>query len=148
MMAKKNHETLHASCVAIQEAGVMLSGPSGAGKSDLALRLMDRGAILISDDYVELHNDDNRIVLNAPAKIAGKIEVRSLGIFDCKHVSNVPLKLQVILKSKTERFPLDSQIETIMNMTIPTITLNPSESSAPIKVEMALNRLLQIRRGE
>ncbi|GAA0483867.1 HPr kinase/phosphorylase [Parasphingorhabdus litoris] len=136
-------ETRHASCVAIQAAGIMLSGPSGAGKSDLALRLIDRGATLISDDYVELHDDGNQIRLNAPAKIAGKIEIRSLGIFDCKHVSNIPLRLQVILKSKTERFPLDNQLETIMTMAIPTITINPAEASAPIKVEKALQRLLQ-----
>ncbi|MEP2750791.1 MAG: HPr kinase/phosphatase C-terminal domain-containing protein [Parasphingorhabdus sp.] len=147
MTTDTTHETRHASCVAIQGAGIMLSGPSGAGKSDLALRLIDRGATLIGDDYIELHSDGNQIVLNAPAKIAGKIEVRSLGIFDCKHISNVPLKLQVLLKSKTERFPLDSQIETIMTMAIPTITINPAEASAPIKVEMALQRLLQKTRS-
>ncbi len=136
-------ETRHASCVAIQSAGVMVSGPSGSGKSDLALRLIDRGAILISDDYVELHDDGNQILLNAPAKIAGKIEIRSLGIFDCDHVSNIPLTLHVQLKQKPERFPLDSQTETIMTMAIPTITLNALEASAPIKVEMALKQLLQ-----
>lgn len=143
MTAEISNETRHASCVAINGAGVMLSGPSGAGKSDLALRLIDRGAVLISDDYVELHHDNNQIILNAPAKIAGKIEVRSLGIFACKHVSHIPLKLQVMLKPETERFPLDSQIETIMTMAIPTITINPAEASAPIKVKMALSRLLQ-----
>tara|TARA_R110000772_G_scaffold61838_20_gene139178 strand:- start:47 stop:481 length:435 start_codon:yes stop_codon:yes gene_type:complete len=135
--------TRHASCVAIHGAGVMISGPSGSGKSDLALRLIDRGAALISDDYVEFHNDDSQILLNAPGNIAGKIEVRSLGIFNCDHVSNIPLKLQVRLQPKTERFPLDSQTETIMTIAIPTIILNPAEVSAPIKVEMALSRLLQ-----
>lgn len=138
-----NAETRHASCVAVHGVGIMISGPSGSGKSDLALRLIDRGATLISDDYVELSQGDDQILLNAPAKIAGKIEVRSLGIFDCDHVSNIPLTLQVLLKSKVERFPLDSQTETILTMTVPTITLNPLEVSAPIKVEMALNRILQ-----
>lgn len=138
-----NAETRHASCVAVHGAGIMISGPSGSGKSDLALRLIDRGATLISDDYVELNQSEDQILLNAPAKIAGKIEVRSLGIFDCDHISNIPLTLQVLLKSEVERFPLDSQTETILTMTIPTITLNPLEASAPIKVEMALNRVLQ-----
>ncbi|WP_243457185.1 HPr kinase/phosphorylase [Parasphingorhabdus cellanae] len=136
-------ETRHASCVALYGAGVMIAGASGSGKSDLALRLLDRGAALISDDYVELHNDDNQILLTAPAKIAGKIEIRSLGIFDYAHVSNIPLRLHVRLKSEPERFPLDSQTETIMTMAIPTITINPAEASAPIKVEMALKQLLQ-----
>ncbi len=138
-----NTETRHASCVSINGAGVMIAGPSGSGKSDLALRLIDRGALLVSDDYVDLSRGDSEILLAAPGKISGKIEIRSLGIFDCDYVSNIPLQLQVILKPKPERFPLDSQTETIMSVPIATITLNPAEASAPIKVEMALNRLLQ-----
>ena len=141
-------ETRHASCVAVNGAGIMITGPSGSGKSDLALRLIDRGAMLISDDYVELCRHDHQLLMDAPAKIAGKIEVRSLGIFDCEHVSRVPLLLQVRLKSQIERFPMDRQTETIMTMSIPTIILNPAEASAPIKVEMALNRILldQVKR--
>ncbi len=136
-------ETRHASSIAIDGAGIMISGPSGSGKSDLALRLIDRGAQLISDDYVDLHNDGTQIILNTPANIAGKIEIRSLGIFHCDHVSNIPLKLHVQLQPDPERFPLDSQTETIMTMTIATVTLNALEASAPIKVEMALKQILQ-----
>jgi serine kinase of HPr protein (carbohydrate metabolism regulator) len=121
----------------------MITGSSGSGKSDLALRLIDRGALLISDDYVDLSLDHDQILLTAPVKIAGKIEIRSLGIFDYAHVSDIPLILQVHLKPRPDRFPLDSQTETIMTIAIPTIIINPLEASAPIKVEMALKRLLQ-----
>lgn len=140
-------ETRHASCVAIDGAGVMITGASGSGKSDLALRLIDRGAILISDDYVDLSHHDNQVQMNAPAKIAGKIEIRSLGIFDYAHVSNIPLKLHVRLQPKPERFPLDSQTETIMTTAIHTIALNAAEVSAPIKVEIALKQALQSTGG-
>ena len=44
-------ETLHVSSVAVNGAAILISGRSGAGKSDLALRLIDRGATLVSDDY-------------------------------------------------------------------------------------------------
>jgi serine kinase of HPr protein (carbohydrate metabolism regulator) len=47
--------TLHATAVALGEAGVLLLGPPGSGKSDLALRLIDRGAILIADDLSLIH---------------------------------------------------------------------------------------------
>lgn len=143
MEEQTEKETRHASCVAIKDAGILITGPSGSGKSDLALRLIDRGAILISDDYVELYRHDTQLLMVAPPGIAGKMEVRSLGIFDCEHVSNIPLRLQVRLKPQIERYPMDSQTETIMTMSIPTITINPAEASAPIKVEMALNRLLE-----
>ena len=43
-------ETLHASTVALDGRAVLISGPSGSGKSDLALRLLDRGFTLVSDD--------------------------------------------------------------------------------------------------
>jgi HPr kinase/phosphorylase len=40
---------LHASCVAVSGAGVVLVGPSGSGKSDVALRLIDAGGRLIAE---------------------------------------------------------------------------------------------------
>ena len=43
-------EEKHATSVAIQDSGIMILGSSGSGKSDLALRLIDAGATLISDD--------------------------------------------------------------------------------------------------
>ena len=50
-MAELSSETIHASCVAIDGRALLIEGASGDGKSDLALRLIDRGATLVSDDY-------------------------------------------------------------------------------------------------
>ena len=41
---------LHASSISLEDNGVLIIGPSGSGKSDLALRMIDSGATLISDD--------------------------------------------------------------------------------------------------
>ncbi len=49
-----NTVQLHASCVSIAGKGVLLLGVSGSGKSDLALRLIDSGAILVADDRVDI----------------------------------------------------------------------------------------------
>ena len=47
-------KTLHSTSVVIEDAGVIIIGNSGSGKSDLALRLIDSGATLISDDVTLL----------------------------------------------------------------------------------------------
>ena len=72
--------TLHASCVAIRGRGVLLTGPSGAGKSDLALRLIDRGAVLVGDDGVVIEARDGRLHARPGPNIEGQMEVRGLGI--------------------------------------------------------------------
>jgi len=54
--------------------GVLLRGPSGAGKSDLALRLIDAGAILVADDRVDVFIKGGVAFARAPANIAGLME--------------------------------------------------------------------------
>jgi serine kinase of HPr protein (carbohydrate metabolism regulator) len=64
-------ETLHASTVARDGRAVLISGPSGSGKSDLALRLLDRGFGLVSDDQTIVQKDGARLLATAPPTIAG-----------------------------------------------------------------------------
>ena len=64
-------ETLHASTVALDGRAVVISGPSGSGKSDLALRLLDRGFVLVSDDQTIVKKDGDRLLATAPPTIAG-----------------------------------------------------------------------------
>ncbi|WP_040850329.1 HPr kinase/phosphorylase, partial [Nitrospirillum viridazoti] len=73
---------VHATCVSVGGAGVLLRGASGSGKSDLALRLVDAGALLVADDQVALAADPTATLLTAtaPERLAGLIEVRGLGI--------------------------------------------------------------------
>ncbi|VAV90839.1 HPr kinase/phosphorylase [hydrothermal vent metagenome] len=119
-------------------------GPSGSGKSDLALRLIDRGAVLVADDQVILTKCGNGIAASVPDVTAGKLEVRSIGIVEFNHVENVTLQLKVNLSSQPERFPMDSGNETLLDRKIPTIYINPFEPSAPAKIELALKRLKKV----
>ncbi len=137
-MATPLSEKLHASCVAIGETAILLSGPSGSGKSDLALRLIDRGARLVSDDYTLLYNDRGKLKGKAPPTISGKIEVRGIGIVDLPPVAEAEILLLFELAGSIERFPLTDQERIISGIRIPVIPLNPFEASAPIKVETAL----------
>src|SRR3546814_8060220 len=89
----------HATAVMLPDAqlgdwAVLLRGPSGVGKSDLALRLIDRGAVLVSDDQTLLSVAGGRLVAAPPAAIAGRLEARGLGIVDLPHRVGVPVALR------------------------------------------------------
>lgn len=133
--------TLHATCVAIDGLAILLRGPSGAGKSDLALRLIDRGAVLVSDDYTLLTRLGDQIVASPPATIAGKIEVRHIGIIDLPYSPEAPVRLIIDLANPPERLP-EPRHEELLGVPIPVIAISPFEASAPIKVEWAIVRLI------
>jgi serine kinase of HPr protein (carbohydrate metabolism regulator) len=131
-------ETLHVSCVAKDGAAILIGGKSGAGKSDLALRLIDRGAILVSDDYTLVKRSGRRLVATAPATIAGKLEVRGLGIVDLPCVGDIPVCLYVDLDGTIERLPTLDGTLTIAGIGLPVIALDGAQISAAVKVELAL----------
>ena len=131
---------LHASCVAIGGRAVLIAGASGAGKSDLALRLIDRGAVLVSDDQVGLAAVDGQLIADAPATIAGKMEVRGLGIVDMTHRSTMPVALLIELSRTIERMP-EPGSRTLCGIEVPVVALDPFEASAPVKAELALRLL-------
>ncbi|MDQ2878288.1 MAG: aldolase [Pseudomonadota bacterium] len=135
-------ERAHATTVAIGGRGVMLRGRSGTGKSDLALRLIDRGAILVSDDYTEVTAIDGIVTARAPATIAGKIEIRGVGIVAMPHRDDVPVALVVRLDAPIERLP-EQATETMAGIALPVLSLDAFEASAAIKVEIALARLVE-----
>lgn len=131
-------ERLHASSVAIGGRAVLIEGSTGSGKSDLALRLIDRGASLVSDDYTLVRRDRDRLLASAPPTIAGKIEVRGIGIVEMGFVEDVPVALIVRLSETVERMPLDDESRMIAEVRVPVIALAGHEASTPIKVELAL----------
>lgn len=131
-------ETLHVSAVAIAGRAVLIGGRSGTGKSDLALRLIDRGAVLISDDYTHVRREKGQAIASAPATIAGKIEVRGVGIVELDTAADVPVALFVDLDGRPERLPLAEDSRAVAGVSIPTIALDAHQASAPLKVEAAL----------
>jgi len=131
-------ETIHASCVALNGRAVLIEGRSGDGKSDLALRLIDRGAVLVADDRTICRRQDGVLLAAPPATIAGKIEVRGLGILEMPHVEHVPVALLIVILDAPPRFPEDIRKRRIAAVDVPVLALAALEPSAPIKVELAL----------
>ena len=134
-------ETVHASTVAIDGRAVLITGPSGSGKSDLALRLLDRGFSLVSDDQTVVKRDGDRLLASAPPTIAGKLEIRGIGIIDMERTVDAPVALIVELTSDIQRLPDDSRERPILGVRLPFITIDAMTASAPAKVALALDRM-------
>ena len=134
-------ETVHGSTVAIEGRAVLITGPSGAGKSDLALRLIDRGFALVSDDQTIVRRVGERLVASAPPTIAGKLEIRGIGIVDMAAVDNVPVALIVELTGDIQRMPGDSRERPILGVSVPLISVDAMTASAASKVAVGLDRL-------
>ncbi len=132
--------TIAGTCVAFGHRGVLLRGPSGSGKSDLALRLCDRGAILVSDDGVELAGDgDGALIASAPPSIAGLMEVRGLGILEVPVSEPVSLVavVDLVARAEQERMPEPDSVD-LAGILLPRFRLHAFDASAATKVLLAV----------
>lgn len=131
-------EQIHGTCVDLDGFGVLLRGAPGSGKSDLALRLIDRGARLVADDRVDLAREGESVIARAPATIAGRIEVRGLGIVRLDAVAEAPLGLVVDLVAAAEvaRLPEPATCR-LLGIEIGCLRLDPFAASAAAKVRLA-----------
>ncbi len=130
---------MHSTCVEFNGKGVLISGPSGSGKSDLALRLMDAGGTLVSDDYVELKVENNQIVAHAAPNIQGMIEVRGVGLMKVDYKEHTTLALTLDLKERSiiDRLPDPDEFE-FNGIKIPRYNFDAFAQSAVAKVRLLL----------
>lgn len=137
--------TAYATSVAIGGKAIVIRGDSGSGKSDLALRLIDRGAVLLSDDYTHVEARGGQAIASPAPNIAGLIEVRSLGPVGMPNIDEAPIALVVELTPPSgappERCPAERLTTRLCGVDLPMVHLRGLEASAPIKVELALKVL-------
>jgi serine kinase of HPr protein (carbohydrate metabolism regulator) len=134
--------TVHATTVALDAIAVVLRGPSGAGKSDLALRLVDRGARLVADDQTVLTRRGDAVFAGPPPAIAGRMEVRGIGIVALAHAQDVAVGLVVDLAPAhaIERLP-EPETAALLGVSFPLIRIDPVGVSAAAKVRLAVHQL-------
>ncbi len=137
MTAKKFHST----SVVIEDSGILIRGQSGIGKSDLALRLIDSGATLISDDLTICKKIGDYLYLYPHSETKGLIEVREIGIMTVPYVENIKLVLVVeLVKEEFERIPRMMSCN-ILGKKFPIIKIFGKSSSAVAKIKIKLNQI-------
>ncbi|CAK0771098.1 HPr kinase/phosphorylase [Azospirillaceae bacterium] len=130
--------TFHGTCVLTAGVGVLLRGQSGSGKSDLALRLIEQGAILVADDRVVLTAADGCLFAQGPERLAGLIEVRGVGIMKVPATQQavVALIVDMVQPGAIERMP-EAEWEDLCGVRVARLRLTPFETSATAKLNIA-----------
>lgn len=123
-------------CVAVGGRGLLLEGPPGCGKSSLALALIDRGAALVGDDGVGLERQGALLWAHPPPHIAGKLEIRGVGIIAIAAAS-APLALVLSLGGGGARLPTPAMRE-IEGVCLPSLAFDAASLAAPLRAEWAL----------
>lgn len=130
--------------VAIDDQAILLRGRSGSGRSDLALRLIDEGARLISDEQVQLERRGGQIFVGAPAampaSLRGRIEARGLGLVPVPHVAEPqPLAWVIDMANADAIDRLPSSVTTeYLGIAISLLMLDPFAISATAKLRLAV----------
>jgi serine kinase of HPr protein (carbohydrate metabolism regulator) len=140
-MSSKN-TIIHASCVSVNNKAILLLGDSGSGKSDLALRLIDGGAQLVADDYVEIRVQNNILTASPPKQLEGLIEARGIGILSLPFIRDIELKLAInlVARDAVERLP-EAQFFDCLEHKLPLLSLHAFDSSTPAKIRFFIDKI-------
>ena len=114
--------SIHASAVLVGAKAVLVRGAPGSGKTSLALRLVALAeadpsffARLVADDRVHLVASGGRLVVSAPAAIAGLAERRGVGVQPVLFESSAVVGLVVDLGAEdAARMPEETALSAVI----------------------------------
>jgi hypothetical protein len=129
-----------ATCVAIGNRAVLIEGPPGSGKSSLALALIDRGALLVGDDGVELDLRAGRLFARPHPNTAGLLEVRNIGLLPFPVRDEAPVALVLLLDAQAPRFVERAEWTARAGAALPLLRLAGEGAVLPLRAELALDR--------
>ena len=150
--------SVHGVLLDVYGLGVLITGKSGIGKSEVALELIKRGHILISDDRVDIFEVAQGVIVGQAPKILERyIEIRGIGIVDVvwmfgagSYRENKKIRLIIELEQWNQqtvydRLGLDNKTERIFSTDIPKITIPvlPGRTVATLVESAAMNQKLK-----
>ena len=141
-MAAATSLSVQASVVAMDGRGILLTGPPGSGKSELAVQLVDRGALLVADDLVSMALVGGWLHALPAARYAGRIMLRGVGLLDVPRTdAPVPMALAVAAGRPFDPAALHPErSDPILDCRLPQIAIDPARASAAAVIVLALDR--------
>ncbi|MFL4991498.1 MAG: HPr kinase/phosphorylase [Microvirga sp.] len=133
------HETIHAGCVLIGEAGLLIRGASGSGKSALAREVVSLAlgtghfGRLVSDDRTRLEAHHGRLLARPVEPLGGSIEVFGLGIVRRPFEAAAVVRLVLDLSDDPARYPEEQDRHVVLcGVMIPRIRMQAGAISADV----------------
>ncbi len=129
-----------ASCVAVGGRALLIEGPPGSGKSSLALALIDRGAVLIGDDGINVEVQAGRLMAHPHPNTRGLLEVRNLGLLSFPVCEEAPVALVIQLDEAAPRYVEQAETIELEGVAVPMLRLWPASPVLHLSAELALKR--------
>lgn len=135
--------TVHATAVVLGARAVLIRGAPGSGKTSLAMRLVAPGetdptffARFVADDRVHLAASGGRLVVSAPATIAGLAERRGVGLQPVAFEPAAVVALVVDLGAvDAARMPEEAALSTVIaGITLPRLPVPAGLDPLPLVV--------------
>jgi serine kinase of HPr protein (carbohydrate metabolism regulator) len=128
---------IHATALVLGDRGVLIRGASGSGKTTLALALIarfqshGRFARLVGDDQLFPMARSGRLVVRAPAAIAGLVEIPGIGPQPLPFLPEAVIDRVVWLVPETEAPRMAGpRTETIAGVELPRLDLAARKTAA------------------
>lgn len=134
-------ETIHAGCVLVGEAGLLIRGSSGSGKSTLGREVValalrgGRFGRLVSDDRTRLEAHYGRLLARPVEPLGGHIEVFGLGIVRQPFEKAAVVRLVIDLCEDPARYPEEDRQVVLCGVMVPRVRMQAGAISAGIALD-------------
>lgn len=98
---------------------------------------MAEGFGLAADDRVLVWRSGGRLFGKAPSVLSGLMEVRGAGVLAAAALPMAEIVLVADLSARPERMP-EPPTDTLLDLVLPRIALDPDDASAPLRLRAAL----------